>query len=134
VYAKNKELSGNQFVIAPDLSISAVNDLSLRTPYHVHITLITDVWRLSAAARARLQEYGLLFLLYVSILDPTLVGSEVWPTLTANGFITTDDFNRLLGLLGRRNYVDYMGGGMAKRQVGTFIIESARGEPDASSN
>lgn len=127
------QLSADQFTIAPDLSISAINDLSLRTPYHVHVTLLVDVWKLSASARARLQNYGALFLAYAAILDPTLVGSSIWPTLTANGFITTFDFNRLMERLAGPGYTDYINGGVGKRLVGYYGIISARGEPHANS-
>jgi hypothetical protein len=126
LYAKQMPFSDAYLEITPELDVKAIEPLSLRTPYHLLISIIDDTGTLSRAARDRLMRHGALALKYFTLLDPMLPETIIWPTLTGNGFISNFDFDRIMEYLDQRRSLHYVHGRFAHRLVGNFVIDATR--------
>ena len=72
-------VNANQLIVGNNLSISTMYPLDVRRQYHLTLSILRDVRRLSKGAIQRLSKHGELAVTVMSLLDPYLVDARPVP-------------------------------------------------------
>lgn len=73
-------INPDNLIIGQNLAISTIYPLDVRRQYHLTVSLLRDVRRLSKGAIQRLSKHGELAVTTLSLLDPYLVDARPLPT------------------------------------------------------
>lgn len=86
-------LDDNMVKIDSALNVSSVNTLSLRSYYHIRLSIVSNLFLLKKEALDRLRENGVVLGLILEMIDPTLRGKGLLPTIIGSRGNTDNNGN-----------------------------------------
>ena len=95
LYREKNPLEDGLITIDSNLSVRSVMDLDPRQRYHLRISLVHDLFSLSAQAQERFRAGGQAALKILETLQLKLVGKGYLPNLLGGRYVTRSDFNRI---------------------------------------
>lgn len=98
----------------------------LREWYHLHVSLMTNLMFLTEAAKKRLGIHGLFTINLLKILDPTLEGRGLLPSLNDDGSINFGTMINCFQEITEKHINDTNSSWVQWRLVGTFFVRAQR--------
>lgn len=127
LYRKNEYMGDGGARVDEQLNVTATSDLSLRIPYHVRISVVTDLTALSDRAKDALRKDGAAAGLILESLLP-----EVEIPYLSDGTIPKKWFENTIKEIADTNH-PYKGSTEVRRlTVGTFLIVAHKESDDAN--
>ena len=120
MYRNGSLLDNTALTMDADLNVYATYILTLRKYYHIRLSIVKDLTRLSEAAIDRLRNHGKAALVLLDYINPYLHKRKQLPAILGNDYITRDAMRKCIGIM---NNIDP--NPMAMKTVQTLIIQSA---------
>lgn len=122
LYEGRKPAGGLGLTMDEALAVRTVEDLSLRKPYHLVISLLHDPSILSPAFTEELRNHGELCLLYLRTLQPDLEERGLLPKLIGNNYVPKYDYQKAVQYISQTMAKQYRHPERQMMTVGNFLI------------